>query len=145
MNSKLNVTQWAIASIAVFVVLSVLEFLVGQLVLRPWAPQLYPAGPQPEDIVMMRVWTYLGRAIFSVIFVFVFTRGYEGKPGVGEGLRYGLWIGLLIYVQQFFVNIVTTHRPADFLAARGLASIVEAVISGMIVAMIYKGPRKVTA
>jgi hypothetical protein len=142
MNSKLNVTQWAIASIAVFVVLSVLEFLVGQLVLRPWAPQLYPAGPQPEDIMMMRVWTYLGRAIFSVIFVFVFTRGYEGKPGVGEGLRYGMWIGLLIYVPQFFMNIVMTHRPADFLAARGLASIVEVIISGVIVAMIYKGPQK---
>jgi hypothetical protein len=142
MNSKLNVTQWAIASVAVFVVLSILEFLVSQLVLRPWAPQLYPTGPQPEDIMMMRVWTYLGRAIFSALFVFVFTRGYEGKPGVGEGLRYGMWIGLLIYVPQFFMNIVMTHRPVDFLAVRGLASIVEAIVSGLIVGVIYKGPRK---
>jgi hypothetical protein len=142
MHSKLNVTQWVVASVAVFVVLSILEFLVGRFMLGPWAVRLFPTEPQPEDMMTMRVWVYLGRAIFSLIFVFVFTRGYEGKPGVGEGLRYGLWIGLLIYLPQFFMNIVLTHRPADFLAVRGLASLVEAVVSGLIVGMIYKGPQK---
>jgi len=145
MNSKLNVKQWLVASVAVFVVLSILEFLVGRLVIGPWAAQLFPSDLQTEDAVMMRVWAYLGRAVFSLMFVFVFTRGYEGKPGVGEGLRYGLWIGLLIYLPQFFMNMVIMHRPADFLAVRGLASLVEVVVSGVIVAMIYKGQQKATA
>lgn len=145
MNSKLNVTQWVIASVAVFVVLSILEFFVGWLVIGPWAAQLFPLEPQPENMMTMRVWVYLSRAIFSLMFVFVFTRGYEGKPGVGEGLRYGLWIGLLIYLPQFFMNMVVTHRPADFLAVRGLASLVEAVLSGVIVAMIYRRPQKAAA
>jgi hypothetical protein len=142
MNSKLNVTQWLVASAAVFVVLSIFEFLAGRLIIGPWAAQLFPVEPQPEDAMAMRLWVYLGRAVFSLMFVFVFTRGYEGKPGIGEGLRYGLWIGLLIYLPQFFINMVTMHRPADFLAVRGLASIIEVLVGGMIVAMIYKGPQK---
>ena len=80
-----------------------------------------------------------------MIFVFVFTRGYEGKPGVGEGLRYGLWIGLLIFLPEFFMNLVTTSRPADFLAIRGLGSLVEALVCGVIVGLIYKGQKAATA
>jgi len=141
MHSKLNLNRWLIASVVVFVVLSILEFIMGRVVLGPWVAQLFPTVPQAEDMMMMRLWMYLGRAIFSVMFVFVFTRGYEGKPGMGEGLRYGLWIGLLIYIPQFFTNLVTTTRPADFLAIRALGSLVEVVLCGVLIAMIYKGEK----
>ncbi len=140
MGSKLNVKRWLIASLTVFIALSILEFIMGRLILGPWVAQLFPAVPRAEDM-MMRLWMYLGRAIFSVMFVFVFTRGYEGKPGMGEGLRYGLWIGFLIYLPQFFTSLVTTTRPADFLAIRALGSLVEAVLCGVLIAMIYKGQK----
>ena len=145
MNSKLNVKQWLIASIAVFVVLSILEFLVGRFLLGPWVAQLMPAAPQPENMMMARLWIYLGRLISSVMFAFVFTQGYEGKPGIGEGLRYGLWIALMVQLPVFFTSLVTTSFGVDFLITRLVASVVQMLVCGVVVGLIYKGQKTTTA
>lgn len=145
MNSKLNVKQWLIASIAVFVVLSILEFLVGRFLLGPWVAQLMPAAPQPENMMMARLWIYLGRLISSAMFAFVFTRGYEGKPGIGEGLRYGLWIALMVQLPVFFTSLVTTSFGVDFLITRLVASVVQMLVCGVVVGLIYKGQKPAAA
>ena len=64
------------------------------------------------------------------------TYGFLNHPGDSA---------ITFYLPQFFMNMVIMHRPADFLAVRGLASLVEVVVSGVIVAMIYKGQQKATA
>ena len=79
MNSKLNLKQWLIATGAVFIVLSILAFLVNRAVLVHWFPE--QTLQRPENLMMLRVWMYLSRLLFSAIFVYLFSLGYEGKPG----------------------------------------------------------------
>ena len=93
----------------------------------------------------IRFWTYLGRLTFSLLFAFIFTKGYEGKTVVEEGTRYGFWIGLLIYVPLLFANILSLHFSGGALVARCIASVIEMVICGIFVAMLYKKEIKSTA
>jgi hypothetical protein len=142
MNSKLNVKQWIIAAIAVFVFSSIWTFLVTRVVMSPSYPVLYPTGPALEDLVVQRVLIYLARALFALLFVFVFTRGYEGKPGIGEGVRYGLLLGLLIQLPGTLYSVGLTGLPTGYLVLRAVFGLVDAILSGIIVALIYKGQPK---
>ena len=143
MNSKLNLKQWLIATGAVFIVLSILAYFVNRPVLSNWYPE--QTIQKPENLMMVRVWMYLSRLLFSAIFVYLFSLGYEGKPGIGQGLRYGLWIGLLVYLPGVFSSMVVTTSPVDFLVVRGAVGVIEILIAGLVVGLIYKGQKAATA
>ncbi len=143
MNSKLNLKQWLIATGAVFIVLSILAFLVNRAVLVNWYPE--QTLQKPENLMMLRVWMYLSRLLFSAIFVYLFSLGYEGKPGIGQGLRYGLWVGLLMSLPGVFSSMVVTTSPVDFLVVGGAVRVIEILIAGVVVGLIYKGQKVATA
>lgn len=138
MHSRLDPKLWLYASAGVFVVLSILIFLGGRLVIDPLYPELASPGAPPSDAMLLRLWNYLGRAIFSLMFVYIYTRGYEGKPALGEGLRYGLWIGILIMVPGIFTGLVSTTFSLGFLFMRCLVGLVQMMLCGILVAYIYR-------
>ena len=45
MGSKLDLRNWLLASGAVFILFSVLQFLVQRVFLMPTFPELFPAAP----------------------------------------------------------------------------------------------------
>ena len=81
MGSKLDVKKWLYATALVFIFMTIFEFLLRRLIFIPWHPELGPPAEQPENIWMLRLWIYLGRVFFSLFFVYIYTRGYEGKRG----------------------------------------------------------------
>ncbi|MEK6572379.1 MAG: hypothetical protein AABZ61_13470, partial [Bacteroidota bacterium] len=85
------------------------------------------------------------RLLFSAIFVYLFSLGYEGKPGIGQGLRYGLWVGLLMSLPGVFSSMVVTTSPVDFLVVGGAVRVIEILIAGVVVGLIYKGQKVATA
>jgi hypothetical protein len=137
MGAKLNVKQWVVASLAVFVVLSILVFL-GTKITEGMFPDLTVRPETMQDMTMPRIWNYLGRILFSLVFVFVYTKGLEDKPGLAQGMRFGLWIGLLINVPSFFGGLVTSSWPTSFLAFNGFLGIVFALVAGITTGMTYK-------
>lgn len=140
MRARLDVKKWIYASIATFVIYSILEYVANQLIFMPSYPEMFPGTPEDQSLMLSRIWMYLGRAIFSVMFAFVYTRGYEGKPGFGEGLRYGLWIALLVPVPVFFRNLVISSAPGGVTVNGMLTSVLELIILGIVVGLIYKVP-----
>jgi hypothetical protein len=138
MRSPINTKLVLAAAVVVFVVHSIWLALMSRLILWPLFDPNAPMAPTPENIWMMRFWTYLGRAIFCLAFVLIFTRGYEGKPGVGEGIRYGLLIGMLIFLSNFFPNLATQNAPMGYFITRCIFEILGAILLGILTNMIYK-------
>src|SRR6185503_12347314 len=81
--------------IVVYIVMSALNFLIHNVMLKPTYMTLIQTGMmRPESDGM--VWIYFVTAlIVSFFFVLIFSKGYEGK-GAGEGIRFGLYVGLLM-------------------------------------------------
>ena len=136
MKGTFDVKKWTYGTLAVFVFISLFEYAVRHWILAPMHPEVSSAAP--ENLMLLRIAVYLARLIFSAIFAFIYTKGYEGKSGIGEGLRFGLWIGLLVYLPGFLTNIVGGISPADLLIVRTLLSLVESVLSGIIFALVYR-------
>ena len=140
MRARLDVKRWIYASIAVFVVYSILEYISNQIVFMPAYPSMFPGTPADQSEMMQRLWMYLGRAIFSVMFAFIYTKGYEGKTGMAEGLRYGIWIAILVPVPVFFRNLVVASATGGLPVTGMLVSVLEIIIIGVLVGMIYQIP-----
>ncbi|MBM2840182.1 MAG: hypothetical protein HW412_710 [Bacteroidetes bacterium] len=135
MNTKLNVKQWAIATAAVFVVSTIFGYVPRKLEIGPWMPS---AQTMAQDEMTMRVLFYLARLFAAGFFTFIFTKGFEGKPGIGEGLRYGLWISLFLYVPWLLTGFAFGEWTASALFIRAIIGVMEALVGGAVVAQLYK-------
>jgi hypothetical protein len=136
MNTRLNAKQWILAALAVFVVVSILVFLFAKVSASLFPPTGTTAEQQP-DIMMLRVWNYLSRFIYSLLLVVVFAKGYEGKSGLNEGLRFGVLMGLLIYLAGFFSNLVSSGATTEYLIFHAVEGIVISIIAGMTAGFVY--------
>ena len=137
MNSTFNVKQWAIATVAVFVVLSVIQYFTQSMLLsEAQVARYWRAG---ADMMSRMHWMYVGNLLFAGLFCYIFTFGYKGKPGIGEGLRYGALIGALISFPKMFTDHVTFYYPGMIVVATGLTMFVGCVLAGIVIGLIYKG------
>jgi hypothetical protein len=87
--------------------------------------------------MMSKMWVMnVANAIFALIFVYIFSKGYE-KKGIVEGVRYGLLLGLMIQV----FNILGQYAvyPVPFiLAAQWLVfGVLQITICGVVLSFFY--------
>ena len=92
----MNIKRFVLASVAVLITLFVLEYLIHGI----WLRGIYQGTAsawRPETEIQARMFLmWLGYLIFTPVFVTIYSKGYEkGKPGFGQGLRYGVLMGLL--------------------------------------------------
>ena len=136
MNTKLDVKQLAIATLAVFVIMTIFAYVPTKLEIAPWF--LASGGTARADEMTQRILIYLSRLIAAGLFTFIFTKTSEGKPGIGHGLRFGFGLSLFLYVPWMFSGIAITDWPASALLLRTVVGIIELVICGAAVAQLYK-------
>ena len=136
----MNVKKWLVASIVAFVALVVMAWLVHGAILG----DAYKAKPElwaSESTMKSNMWSlYLGYLVLAGMLALIYAKGCEGKPGLGEGFRYGLYIGFLTAVPRFFIGYAVFPYPANIAVTWLVAGIVESVILGLIVGALYKKP-----
>ncbi|HOD13165.1 MAG TPA: hypothetical protein PK307_14465 [Spirochaetota bacterium] len=131
----MNIKRFIFASIAVFIIIQGIDWLVHGVLLSGWYAEikgLWRPGMMDLMWVMM-----FGSLFFSFMFVYIFTKGYEGR-GISEGARYGLLIGLLMYVSGMLGQYFMYPIPLGLALIWVLYGIVEMVIAGMAAAAVYR-------
>ncbi len=131
----MNIKKFVLASIAVFITLQILDFIIHNLLLGATYESLQ-AVFRPD--MMDKMWImYLTGIIFSMLFVYIFTKGYESK-GLFEGAKYGLIIGLVVHLvgsyNQYVVYPITYYLTLQWF----IYGTLELIIAGVVVAAIYK-------
>jgi uncharacterized PurR-regulated membrane protein YhhQ (DUF165 family) len=130
----MNIKRLIVASIAVFILFQVLDFIIHGVILRSTYETLKDVW-RPD--MMAKMWImYIVSFIFSFLFVYVFTKGYEGR-GIAEGIRYGILIGLLVNICVFYQYVV---YPVPFSLALQwfIYGMIEFILCGIVAALIYK-------
>lgn len=131
----MNIKRFILASIAVFVVIQVIDWLVHGVLLSGWYSQLQSIWrPNMMDYMWLMM---LGSLFFSFMFVYIFTKAYEEK-GLLEGARYGLYIGLLLFVSGMLGQYTMYPIPLGLALIWLGYGIAEMVIAGVVAAAIYR-------
>jgi len=61
---------------------------------------------RPEPLMM---WLILGVLVYSVAFVYIYTKGAGGGTPIGEGTRFGLWATFLAWIPMGFAWYALTN------------------------------------
>ena len=127
--------RFLLTALAVFIVHEVLGFIIHQVLLTPYYQETYSLWRMPEEINLGLI--YLVALVWSLLFTYIFTKGYEGK-GPMEGIRYGLLVGLLISVPAAFATYAVQPITLSLALAWFVYGTIQIVACGLTAALVYQ-------
>jgi ABC-type multidrug transport system permease subunit len=126
-----------LAFVAVYVVSQVLSFVIHSVWLDPLYAGLVGVFRSEEEMIPL-TWVFFATSMVMVFFFcFIFTRGYENK-GIGEGVRYGIYMGLFFMTVQAFDAYVVYPLPYGLILKWFLSGMVSFVVMGTVLAAVYR-------
>ncbi|MCK5377580.1 MAG: hypothetical protein KAJ97_10875 [Acidobacteria bacterium] len=133
----MDVKRFVLGCVAVYVASQVLGFVIHQVFLGETYASLANVW-RPEAEMMAKMWMmYVTGAIWTVLFCYIFTRGYEGK-GAMEGIRYGLLIGIFFGIPFSYESWVIYPITLGLAHAWAISTIAVCMVYGLVVALIYR-------
>lgn len=138
----MNWKQFVIAVIVGFVALSAMDFVINVVILADAYAPLEGTVFRNKADMDSKMWAFfLGEFIFVLMFIWVYSHGLKGK-GIMEGLRYGLYVGLMLWVLSSLAMWAMFPVSAWLAWMWAIFGVIEMVILGLIVGAIYKTVRE---
>jgi len=94
--------------------------------------------PEAEAQSMMG-FMLLAHALMAGAFTWIYARGVENKPWLGQGLRFGLAVALLCVVPIYMIYYVVQPTPGELAAKQIVFDTILTLILGAVVAFLYRG------
>lgn len=135
----MNTRRWLLASLAVFVVIAVLEFFIHGVLLSDMYQRTASVW-RPEAELQGLMWIFwVGYLVFAPLFALIYVKGYErGKPGLGQGFRCGLYVGAMFSVIGSFGWYVILPIPLVLAFYWFVAILVEFIAAGLAAGLVYR-------
>lgn len=135
----MNTKRWLLASLLVVVVIGVLEFLIHGVLLSDYYKQTASLWRSEAEMQKMFWVFWAGILVFAPFFVLIYVKGYEkGKPGLGQGFRFGLYVGAMLSVMNSFGWYVLLPIPLALAFYWFLAVLVELIVAGVAAGLVYQ-------
>jgi hypothetical protein len=135
----MNTKRWLLASVAVLVAIAVLEFVIHGMLLSGvyrQTPNVWRAQAQMQQMAWI---FWIGYLVFAPFFALIYVKGYEkGKPGLGQGVRFGLYLGAMLSVMHSFVWYAILPIPLALAFYWFIAIFVEFVVAGAVAGLVYR-------
>lgn len=132
----MNTKRLILAIIVVFVVANLMGFLIHAYLLRPdymlIAEHYRPAGQEKMLFINL---AYLAFAIGSV---WVYAQGVEDKPWLGQGIRFGIAMALILALPSFFIAYAVQPVPSALMVKQIMFETVGKILLGIVTAAIYR-------
>lgn len=134
--------RFCYACLAVFLIVLALEYFIHGVILKDLYARTMYLWRTDGEIQELAWLMWLGYAIFSAVFVVIYAKGCEPKkPALGQGIRYGAWIGLLMGSTASLVVYAVMPIPAMMSVWWFVGTMVECIVAGAVASLIYQ-PRQ---
>ena len=132
--------RFFIAWVLVFVAWMVGSFVVhGTLLHDDYAqlPNLFRPEAESQRLFFHML---LAHVIMAGAFVWIYARGVENRPWLGQGLRFGLAVALLAVVPIYMIYYVVQPMPGALVVKQIVFDTILVIILGVVVAFFHKQP-----
>jgi hypothetical protein len=134
MNKRL-LLAWLVVSIAWFIG----SFIVHGVLLHADYAQLSSLFRKEAEAQNFLPLMLLAHVIMSGAFVWIYARGVEARPWLGQGIRYGVAIVLLTTLPFYLIYYVVQPMPGATVVKQIVFDGILVLILGAIVAFMYRG------
>lgn len=132
-----NKKNCLISSLVVFIVLFVTDFLIHGILLKGIYEETASIWRPESESLMWLMW--VGYVVFAPVFVAIYKKGYDAtKKGLGQGLRFGVLIGLLMSVLPTLVWYAVVPIPVSLAVYWFLGGMVQLIACGIALGLVYK-------
>ena len=133
----MNMKRFIIAFIAVLVFITLANFAIHGVLLKPYYAQTQLMRGE-TDSAAHAPFLMLAFFFFSLGFVWIYAQGVNAKPWIGQGLRYGLAVWMITSVAEYIVYYAVQPWPANIVCMQIGYELVMNLIAGVIVAGVYR-------
>jgi hypothetical protein len=84
----------------------------------------------------------LAHVIMAGAFVWIYSRGIEARPWLGQGIRFGVAVALLAIVPTYLIYYVVQPMPGALVVKQIVFDSILMVILGIIAAFLYRPSAK---
>lgn len=127
-----------VAWLVVFVVMMLGGMLIHGMLLADEYAATGLMRPEAEQQGFM-VWMLLAHVLMAGAFTWIYARGVENKPWLGQGLRFGLALALFCTVPIYLIYYCVQPVP-EMLVIRQIAyDLILMLVVGAVVAYLYRG------
>ena len=135
----MSLRQRFVPVIGSFVVIWVADFVIHHV----WLGGFYKAHAawwRPEaEMTSMLPLMVLAQFLLAWLMTVVYEKGYEaGKPGLAQGVRFGLLIGLLLAGPANLLHLVVYPYPASLIASWLIGGLIQITLAGLVIGALYQ-------
>jgi len=94
--------------------------------------------PEDQQQGMMGLMV-LAHVMLAGAFTWIYARGVENKPWLGQGLRFGLAVAFLAVIPLYLIYYVVQPLPSSLVCKQIVFDTVCTLILGAVVAFLYRG------
>ncbi|MEP6921803.1 MAG: hypothetical protein ABI967_11815 [bacterium] len=132
----MNVKKLVLTIIVIFIVANLAGFFIHGVLLGPdYMAIKEHYRPMGEEKMLFISLAYLSFAIGSVL---VYAKGVENKPWLGQGVRFGILMWLVLAIPSFFIAYAVQPVPQMLMVKQVLFEGVDKILLGIITAALYR-------
>ena len=130
--------KFAVAVLVFFVLSMVTDFVLHGVLLHPDYAQLANIMRTEADSQKHFLWMLLAHLFIAIAFVWIYQRGREDKPWVGQGIRFGLAVAFVSCVPTYIIYYVVQPMPEMLVVKQVAFDLVRTIGLGACVAWLYR-------
>ena len=127
-----------LSSLVFFVACMATDFVLHGLILHGDYAQLPNLMRTEADSQQHFPLMLLAHIFIALTFVWIYQRGREDKPWLGQGLRFGLAIAFLTVVPTYLIYYVVQPLPGMLIVKQIAFDLVRTVGLGLLVGWLYR-------
>lgn len=140
----MNYSRIALTAVVAWVVDSIYGFLVFGIALAGEFDRYRPGVFRSVEAINANLPLMFAASFFGILLlVYIYAKGYEGGPGLQEGLRFGIVFGLFELFAISIPNYAVFNYGRRLAAETAVAAFIETVIMGIVFGLVYKRGQRV--
>ena len=130
--------KFFIAWLVLFVVYMACGFVVHGMLLRDDYAATGLMRPEEQQQEYF-AWMLIAHVMMAGAFTWIYARGVENRPWLGQGLRFGLAVAFLAVIPLYLIYYTVQPLPSDLVVKQIVFDTVCTLLLGVVVAFLYRG------
>lgn len=134
----MNVKKFIMALVAGFIVMMGVAYVFHVVLMKDSYDMWLKEVSRPEGRFQFILYSYL---CLAALMAYIYPMGYKGGSPFGEGLKFGILMGLVCRLPLALVMSATTNVVWQWVAVEAAWHCLEQGIGGIVIAYMYGSPK----